>query len=62
MHTRPDSQGAEQPEQAVLVVGATDLDIQSGDRFNDEHGVLYQVAYVRPNRQVQTVAEAEAVQ
>lgn len=52
----------QQEEQRVLVVGGIALDIAAGDRFNDADGTLYEVYYVRPNRQVQVVAEARAVQ
>lgn len=53
---------AQQEEASVTVVGPTALDIQAEDRFNDEDGTLYQVFFVHPNRDVQTVAEARAKQ
>ncbi|MFP4344247.1 MAG: hypothetical protein ACLFU8_06115 [Anaerolineales bacterium] len=58
-----DQVGAESSEQRarVLVLGPTDLDVAVGDRFNDGGGTLYRVTFVRPNRTVETVAEAEAV-
>lgn len=46
----------------VVVVGGVDFDVQPGDRFNDDNGTLYRVAFVRPNRRVAVIAEAEAVQ
>lgn len=55
------SAAAEQGEASVMVVGRTDLDIAKGDRFNHD-GTLYQVDFVRPGRQVHTVAYARAVQ
>jgi hypothetical protein len=48
----------EQARGSVLVLGATTLDIQPGDRFNDAAGLLYEVTLVKPNRKVGTVAEA----
>lgn len=57
-----DSDGGEETRGRVVIVGGTTLDIQPGDRFNDANGVLYRVAFVRPNRLVMVVAEAEAVE
>lgn len=57
-----DSLGGEEVRGRVVVVGGVDFDVQVGDRFNDTGGVLYRVAFVRPNRLVAVVAEAEAVQ
>ena len=54
--------GGRAMRQSVLITGGTELDIAVADRFNDQHGVLYEVVFVRPNRQIDTVAEAEAVQ
>jgi hypothetical protein len=45
----------------VLVIGSTSLDIEPEDRFT-VGGELYRVMYIRPNRSVATVAEAELVQ
>ncbi len=58
-----DRVGAESSEQRVrvLVLGPVGLDVAVGDRFNDGEGTLYRVSFVRPNRTVDTVAEAEAV-
>lgn len=47
--------------QGVVVLGATDLDIEAGDRFNDAAGALYEVMAVRPNRITCTEAEARLV-
>ncbi|WP_287960776.1 hypothetical protein [Caldilinea sp.] len=59
---RVDAGEAEQQEQRVVVLGATDLDIQPGDRFNDGAGNLYQVDLVRPNRSAAVVAEGRLIQ
>lgn len=48
--------------QAVLLTGGTSFDVEVQDRFNDQHGILYEVVFVRANRQIDTVAECEAVQ
>lgn len=45
----------------VLAMGDTTFDVQPGDQFTDE-GTLYQVMFVRPNRDAMVVAEAIAVQ
>jgi hypothetical protein len=44
----------------LLVKGPRDLDIQVGDRFSDpaEAGVYYVIDLVRPDRSVETTAEA----
>lgn len=66
--TRPQSprtvavEGGRSMRQNILVTGGTSLDIAVGDRFNDQNGTLYEVVFVRPNRQIDTVAEAEAIQ
>ncbi len=44
----------------VLIVGAATMVVQIGDRFNIG-SELYQIDWVRPNRQVRTVAEATVV-
>jgi hypothetical protein len=56
-----DSAGAQQATTRVVVLGATTLDVQPGDRFTVA-GVLYQVVFVQPNRRAAVVAEAEAVE
>lgn len=58
---RRDSAGATQATTAVVVMGATTLDIQVADRFTHE-GILYEVVFVRPNRRAATVAEATAIE
>lgn len=57
-----DSAGAQQAVGRVVVLGATSLDIEPGDRFNDGAGMLYEVVFVRPNRRAAVVAEARAVE
>lgn len=59
---RVDGGNAEQWEQRVVVLGGTDLDIETGDRFNDTSGRLYEVDFVRPNRTAATVAEAKGIE
>lgn len=51
-----------QSEARVVVLAAADADLQTGDRFNDANGVLYEVVFVRPNRDAATVAEARMVE
>lgn len=55
------SEGAQQDELSVFVIGLPTLDIAVSDRFNDGDGALYEVYFIRPNRQIQTVAEARLV-
>ncbi len=57
-----DGEAAQEVRGKVVVLGATNLDIQPGDRFNDAAGELYNVTFVRPNRTVATEAEAEVVE
>jgi hypothetical protein len=56
-----DSAGGKEVRGKVVVLGGVDFDVQPEDRFNDAGGTLYRVTYVRPNRLVAVVAEAEAV-
>lgn len=60
-HQRRDSAAASQATTDVVVMGATTLDIQVGDRFT-YNNVLYEVEFVRPNRRAATVAEATAIE
>lgn len=53
---------AQEARGRVVVMGATTLDIQPGDRFNDAAGELYQVVLVRPNRRAAVMAEAEIIE
>lgn len=46
----------------VVVLGSTTLDIEPGDRFNDDQNIRYVVIYVRPNRSAAVIAEAEATE
>lgn len=59
---RSDGGNTEQFSQRVVVLGAVGLDIQTGDRFNDVAGRLYEVDFVRPNRAAATMAEARVIQ
>lgn len=54
--------GGREMRQSVLLTGGVALDVAVGDRFNDQHGTLYEVVFVRPNRQIDTVAECKAAQ
>ena len=57
---RSDTGSIEQSGQRVVVLGAPDLDIRLGDKFN-AGGDLYEVDFVRPNRRAATVAEARLI-
>ena len=46
----------------AVVLGGAGLDIEPGDRFNDEAGTLYEVVLVRPNRLVGVMAEVRQVE
>lgn len=56
-----DSTGGQQATAAVVILGATTLDIQVSDRFTLA-GVLYEVRFVSPNRKTATQAEAVAIE
>jgi hypothetical protein len=45
----------------VVLLGSTSFDVQLDDRFTLS-GVLYRVSFVRPNRTVAVMAEAEQVE
>ena len=45
----------------VLAMGDATFDVQVADRFTDE-GTVYEVIFVRPNKDAAVVAEAIAVQ
>ena len=57
---RTDAQG-EMVTVPLLVKGPVDMNVQPGDRFRFD-GVDYVVDLVRPDRSIQTVAEARAVE
>jgi hypothetical protein len=57
----PSSGGASEKQGSVLVIGSTSLDIEPEDRFTIS-GQVYRVTYIRPNRIVSKVAEAELAQ
>ena len=46
----------------VLVLGAADLDIEIGDRFNDYNGALCEVKTIHNDRRAFTQAGADLVQ
>jgi hypothetical protein len=54
-------EGSQAAAGRALVFGGPALDIQADDRLT-VGGVLYTVTFVRPDRTVETVAEAEAQQ
>lgn len=54
------SDAAREARQAVVILGAKDLDIAVDDRFT-LGGQLYRVAFVQPNREAATIAEAVVV-
>jgi hypothetical protein len=56
-----DNQTSEQVVADVVILGSVDLDIATGDRFNDSSGNLIEVVAVNPNRQVATVAQGRIV-
>jgi hypothetical protein len=59
--SRLQSDAAREARAAVVVFGASDLDVAVDDRFT-EAGVLYRVVFIAPNRDVDTQAEAVAVE
>ena len=54
-------EGTEVTTARVLIFGAPTLDIQREDRLTVD-GVRYTVTFIRPDRTVETVAEAETQQ
>jgi hypothetical protein len=57
-----EGQGTQASKGRVVVVGSLTLNIQPGDRFNDDAGALYQVVMVQPNRRAAVIAEAELME
>lgn len=57
---RLQSDAARQASQAVFILGEPDMNIAVDDRLN-YGGVLFQVAFVQPNKLACTIAEAVAV-
>jgi hypothetical protein len=55
------SDAAQEARTAVVMFGAMDADIMIGDRFTLD-GVLYRIVAIAPNRDVDTQAEAVAVE
>ena len=58
---RLQSDAARESSKAVVIFGASDLDIAMDDRFTLEN-VLYRVVFISPNRELDTQAEAVAVE
>lgn len=58
---RLQSDAAREARTAVVIFGATDLDVAVDDRFT-EAGILYRVVFISVNRDVDTQAEAVAVE
>ena len=58
---RLQSDAARETRVAVVVFGAPDLDVAVDDRFTVDD-VLYQVTAIAPNRDIDTQAEAVAVE
>lgn len=59
--SRLQSDAARESNAAVVIFGAMDLDIAVEDRFTQDN-VLYRVVFVSVNRDIDTQAEAVAVQ
>jgi hypothetical protein len=59
--SRLQSDAAREARTAVVVFGDTDLDVAVDDRFTVA-GVLYRIVFIAPNRDVDTQAEAVAVE
>lgn len=53
---------AQQAEGRAVILGAANMDVRIGDRFNDAGGRLYEVVYIRPNRSAATMVEAIVVE
>ena len=58
---RVQSDAARESRQAVVILAAKTADIEIEDRFT-LGGSVYRVAFVQPNRQAATIAEAVVVQ
>jgi hypothetical protein len=56
-----DGGNLQQAAARVVVLGAVNLNIRTGDRFVVD-GNIYEVVLVRPNRRAATVAEAKLIQ
>jgi hypothetical protein len=59
--SRRRSEASSETRGSVVVVGGVDFDVQPGDRFN-ANGLLFQVTFVRPNRDAAVVADAELIE
>lgn len=57
-----DSQAATEVRGNLVIMGDIDFDVEIGDEFNDtQTGELCRVSFVRPNRRIMVVAEAEVI-
>lgn len=59
--SRLQTDAAREANIAVIVFGASDLDVAIDDRFTVD-GILYRIVGIAPNRDVDTQAEAVAVE
>jgi len=60
--TTRNSPGAQEGREKIIVMGGIDFDVEPSDRFNDDNGILHEVVFVRPNRRIMVVAEAELIE
>jgi hypothetical protein len=58
---RMQSEAARESRQAVIVFGDMSMDVQIDDRFTLDD-VIYRIVFVDPNRDIDTQAEAVAVE
>lgn len=58
---RAQSDAAREARLVVIVFGASDLDVAVEDRLTVD-GVLYRIVWIAPNRDVDTQAEAVAIE
>jgi hypothetical protein len=59
--SKASGQASQETRGRVLISGAVDMNVQVDDRCTIG-GVMYQVVFVRPNRDAATMAEAEQVE
>ena len=60
MAREPRTESAQSNHGRVLIFGAAAMNIAVGDRVTFEN-TLYEISFIRPDRTVETVAEAEAI-
>lgn len=61
IHRRATSASGDQTTAGVVIMGDRDLNIQPKDRFTT-NGILYEVAFIRPNVRSVVIAEAFATE